>query len=181
MRRALLSLLLIVTMVLAVTIASAQNFSAAGDITAANGWYHWHVGRTARAMHGAVPGPRHQRLRPMVCTTGASGAFELQRRFQDRRRSQYREDRASRPQPARSIRSNANGYFWFNGAKLGPAMRSDSNDYIVKITSDDGKRLAGTDVRRLGRRQRRLLPRQGNSGVNQGRPCTGKVAPSFTG
>ncbi|OPY27959.1 MAG: hypothetical protein A4E28_01774 [Methanocella sp. PtaU1.Bin125] len=139
MRRALLSLLLIMTILLAVTIAQAQDFYAAGDITPANGWVTTGTWENSASPTWSGSWTETAATASHDLTTAASGVFELNVGFRTGEAANTvkiaLKNGAGKEYPV----EYKNGYFWFNGAKLGVADAGATARYVVKITSDDGK------------------------------------------
>lgn len=126
------------TMVLAVTIASAQNFSAAGDITPANGWVTTGAWENTKGdWSGSWTETSATAYHDL--TTAASGVFELNVGFRIGEAANTvkigLKNEAGKEYPVEV----KGGYFYFNGDQLGPADAGPTATYKVKITSDDGK------------------------------------------
>jgi hypothetical protein len=135
LKKALIPLLLIATMVLAVTIASAQDFiSNPGNINSANGWATtgvWQSDSGGSWTDYSVTAS-HQ------LTTGASGAFDYLVKFKIGDAANTVNIGLTAKNGNQYVIKYHDGSLWLNSDNLGAFSGVVTDDYNAHIYSDDG-------------------------------------------
>lgn len=139
MRKAILSLLLIITMILTVSVATARDFSATGTINEAGGWTT--TGEWQNDPDGDDAGSWTDELSATAShpvDTGASGEFDLSVSFRFGHASNTVKIGLMTAGGVEKAIEYRDGAFWFDGKKLTTNVGEPTTRHIARIYSTDG-------------------------------------------